>query len=96
MQKMEVYEDPAFTADYPEANPFRLELTTHGGVRHVAEMRYGKGHPKNPMSDSEIEAKFRRLAGPFLTPGQIDASLDRLWHIEEVTELRELMGLFVV
>lgn len=96
MQKIEVHEDPECTADYPDANRFKIEVTTKSGTRHFAEVRYAKGHPKNPMSDSEVEAKFRRLAEPVLTPKQINAILDRLWHLEEVVDLRELLSLFVV
>lgn len=96
MQKIEVYEDPECTADYPDANRFKIELTTKLGVRYFAEMRYGKGHPKNPMSDSEIETKFRRLAEPVLIPRQIDNILDRLWRLDEVVDLQELLGGFLV
>lgn len=96
MQKIEVHEDPECTAAYPDANPFKIELTTKPSVRYFAEIRYGKGHPKNPMSDSEVEAKFRRLAEPVLISKKIDSILDRLWHLEEVVDLREVLGLFVV
>ena len=94
MQKIEVHADKELDKLYPEANPFRIEVITRSGERHHGEIDYGKGHPKNPMSDQEIEAKFRRLAEPIMKPSQMDKILDRLWHFEEVRDLRELFALF--
>ena len=94
MQKIEVREKEEYTRAFPEATCFRIELITKSGEKHVREIRYGKGHPKNPMSDQEIEAKFRRLAEPVLGPGQANKILDRLWHLEEVRDLREILNLF--
>ncbi len=91
MQKIEVRENPEFTRAYPEANCFRIELITRSGQRHVREIRYAKGHPKDPLSDAEIAAKFRRLAAPVMAQVQIDSVLERLWHLEEAGSVRELM-----
>jgi 2-methylcitrate dehydratase len=94
MQKIEVREKEEYTRAFPEATCFRIELITKSGEKHVREIRYGKGHPKNPMSDQEIEAKFRRLAEPVLGPGQVNMILNRLWHLEEVRDLQEILNLF--
>ena len=37
--------------------------------------------------------KFRSLARDLLTPAQTDALLDRLWHLEEVTDIGEVIRL---
>ena len=95
MQKIEVRLDDEYTRAYPEAYPCRIEVTTRSGNRHVRETQYAKGQPKNPMSDKEIEEKFRRLAEPVLEPGQTSQILERLWHLDEVRDLGELLTLFV-
>ncbi len=94
MQKIEVYRNEECTRAYPEANCCRLELTTRSGETLVRENRYAKGHPKNPMTDQEIEAKFYRLVEPVMGKTRIIPALDRLWHLEEVTDLRELIAMF--
>ncbi len=96
MQKIEVREREEHTRAFPESTCFRIELITKSGEKHVKEIRYGKGHPKNPMSDQEIEAKFRRLVEPTLGPKRANQILDRLWHLEEVRDLREMLSLFEV
>jgi 2-methylcitrate dehydratase len=78
---------------YPETNGFRLELTTCSGKKMVKEILYAKGHPQNPMTDKEIEAKFRRLAGPVMGAQHIGPALDRLWHLEEIEDLHQAISL---
>jgi 2-methylcitrate dehydratase len=94
MQKIEVRSNEECTRAYPEASCFRIELTTRSGERHVRDVRYGKGHPKNPMTDQEIESKFRRLSEPLLESKRMDMILDRLWNMERLSSVRELLGLF--
>jgi 2-methylcitrate dehydratase PrpD len=50
---------PEFSRRYPDEMNCRLEVTTGSGSTHVAQSVYPKGFPQNPMSDADIEAKFR-------------------------------------
>ena len=45
------------------------------------------------MSDAEVEAKFRGLAADLLTPSQTDTLLERLWHLEQVEDIGEVLRL---
>ena len=45
------------------------------------------------MGDQEIEAKFRTLAQDLLTPAQTNALLDRLWHLEQVEDIGQVIRL---
>ena len=96
MQKIEVRRNEEYTKAFPEANCFRIEVVTRSGERHVREIRYAKGHPKNPVTDDEIEAKFRKLAQPVLKPSRIDQLLERLWHLEQERDLGDVLRLFEV
>ena len=64
--------DPKFQALYPRKMPTRVEIETVTGEKHQAEIFGAKGHFENPMSASEIEAKFRKLTSGILPAGQID------------------------
>lgn len=96
MRRIEVRTNVEYTRAYPEANCFRIEVITRSGERHIRETRYARGHSSNPMTDLEIEAKFQKLAEPMLGPRRVNQILDRLWHVEEVQNLRELLALFEV
>ena len=77
----------------PEAMLCQLDVVTKAGDRYSAEVPYHRGHYKNPMSDSEVEEKFRSLAQDLLSPGQTDALLDKLWNLEQVEDIGEVLRL---
>ena len=77
----------------PEAMLCQLDVLTRSGEKYSAEVPYHKGHYKNPMSDAEVEAKFRSLAQDLLTPSQLDTLLDKLWNLEQVDDIGEILRL---
>ena len=79
----------------PEAMLCKLKLVTRSGATHTAVVDYHKGHYKNPMSDAEVEAKFRGLAQNVLKPAQTDRLLETLWKIEDVADAGEIVQLTV-
>jgi len=79
----------------PEAMLCRLTLVTTTGARHEARVEYHRGHWKNPMSDAEVEAKFRKLALHVLPPAQVDRLLSRLWSLERASDAGEILRLTV-
>jgi len=80
----------------PEAMLCDVEVVTKSGKRYSSEVAYHKGHYKNPMSDSEVETKFRSLTHDLLSPGQTDRLLERLWRLEAVKDVGEIMRMTVV
>ena len=79
----------------PEAMRCIMKLVTTSGAVHAAVVDYHKGHYKNPMSDAEVEAKFRGLARNVLKSAQTDRLLDALWKIEDVADAGEIVRLTV-
>ena len=75
----------------PEAMLCRLEVVTGAGQRYSAEVAYHKGHYKDPLDDSEVEAKFRSLCDGRLTPARTSALLERLWNLDKVEEMEEVL-----
>jgi 2-methylcitrate dehydratase len=75
----------------PEAMLCYLDVVTKSGQKYSAEVPYHKGHYRNPMSDAEVEEKFRSLAKDLLSPDQTDALLEMLWHLEEVEHIGEVI-----
>jgi 2-methylcitrate dehydratase len=77
----------------PEAMLCKLTLVTVSGARHVATVEYHKGHWRNPMSDSEVEAKFRPLSRKVLSGERCDRLLEALWKLEELPLAGEIIRL---
>jgi len=53
-----------------------------------------KGHPKNPMSDKEVEQKFRNLSRGVLSSVKVDEILDQIWNLERVKDLGKFVEMF--
>ncbi|HEU0021182.1 MAG TPA: MmgE/PrpD family protein [Dehalococcoidia bacterium] len=96
LNKMTIEENAEFTARYPSEYNCRIEVTTNSGDQKVAATSYPKGHRNNPLSDTEVSAKFRRLATPTLTSQQCDEALDLLWSLDNLTSLDDVFDALVV
>jgi 2-methylcitrate dehydratase len=75
----------------PEMNPCDLEIVLKSGERRTIRVEYHRGHWKNPMTDAELEEKFRGLARRQLPAAQTDNLLRRLWALERLPQAGELV-----
>lgn len=80
----------------PEAMLCEVTIVTRSGKRVSAEVAYHKGHYNNPLTDAEVEAKFRSLTGELLSPNQIDRLLGRLSDLENVKDIGEMLRFTVI
>ena len=96
IQKISVTRNKELRAQYPEASPNDVRIELRSGKVLQKQVTYGRGHPKNPMTDREVEAKFLNLAHPILAEQRMKQVLEKMWHLEDVTELSSLLSLFNV
>ncbi|MDE2838342.1 MAG: hypothetical protein OXL97_12690 [Chloroflexota bacterium] len=82
IERVEVAEDPAMTALFPQAQAARIEAAA-GGETYVVEIENAKGNAANPLSDEEVEAKFRSLTEGAISVEQADSLLSQLWALED-------------
>jgi len=94
LERTTMRENPAFTKAHPDEWRCRIELTGRGGRKRAAEALHFKGHAKRPLSDEEIEQKFKGLARKVLPRGRIDGILKKAWALEELADVGELLALF--
>ncbi|OWT60243.1 MmgE/PrpD family protein [Candidimonas nitroreducens] len=66
MAKIELHADPALTAAFPAGRGARVRIETASGAEHEQLFPYRKGDPQCPLSDAELEAKYRELVAPVL------------------------------
>ena len=74
-----------------EINLCDLDVILRSGERKSVRIEYHRGHWKNPMSDGEIEKKFRSLVADMLPTTRVNALLEQLWRLEELTEVGTLL-----
>ena len=96
IKKLTVVEEPEFTRRYPAESCTRIEVTTTDGRRVAAETSHPKGHYRNPLTDGEIEAKFRGLASGALGAEACDRVLTELWDLENSATLDKLFESLVI
>jgi 2-methylcitrate dehydratase len=95
MAKMTIEEDADFTQAFPDKLNCWMEVTSTSGQHFTAETAYPKGHRQNPLSDAELEAKFRHLATGTLPEPQCRAALAQLWSLDQAPNLRQLLDSLV-
>jgi 2-methylcitrate dehydratase len=96
VSRITVRHDLALDADYPAGIPNRITLRLREGRVLTEQNTFPRGHARNPMSDEEVEAKFRRLTEWALSPARQDEVLRFLWNLEAQASLQPLMELLAL
>jgi 2-methylcitrate dehydratase PrpD len=88
-RKVELHLDEEIDAEFPHKRMARITLETHDGrvLEHFQPTR--KGDPELPLSDADISAKFRELAGPVMVD-YAEALLEACWSLESCGSVRDL------
>jgi 2-methylcitrate dehydratase len=94
VSRVEVRPDAALSDRYPQSTPNRVTVTTRSGESVSREVEFPRGHCGNPMTDDEVEEKFRRLAEREMPLRRQAEVLRRLWSLEAEADLGSLMALF--
>jgi 2-methylcitrate dehydratase len=68
-----------------------LEVVLKSGQRKSVRVEYHRGHWRNPMTDVEMEEKFRSLTRKHLPAERIDALLRQLWTLEDMSKAGTLV-----
>ncbi len=93
MQKVRVVPAPEFAGLYPQAMPSRVTVKTKRGKVYCRQVDHPLGHPQRPLSDREIEQKFRRLIAGKMRPSQVEQVLETVWGLERIAEINDVMPL---
>lgn len=96
LARTEVVSVPELTALYPEKFPARVTVTLRNGRRLTAMRLFPKGDPQEPLSASEIEAKFLQNASARLTRAQAIELAKCILNLPEDKDLSRLNGLIAL
>ncbi len=90
--KVSVEADPALEG---YISPGIVEIIMKSGAKYAREILQPKGHPLNPMTDADLEAKFRTMAKAFMDERQMDQILKTIYDLENTSDIGALMKLLV-
>ncbi len=82
--RVRLHRDADCNAGYPKGIPNRLTVTLKDGRTLVKEVVYPRGHAGNPMTDAEVETKFRRSVEPLYGRERADRILAACWALENL------------
>jgi 2-methylcitrate dehydratase len=92
--KAKVHRDAALSARYPKGIPNRVTVSLADGRKLTKEVEFPRGHARNPMTDEEVERKFRQLVEPRYGKDRAGRILRICWQLEKVKTNGELIQLF--
>jgi len=90
--RIELSVDPSL----PSHTACTVVLRLKDGRSYTERVDYATGTPERPMTDEQVEAKFRSLAGEVLPREQMDRAVQTLWELDRVPEAADLMPLLCV
>jgi 2-methylcitrate dehydratase len=91
--KIKIHRDTELNARYPYGIPNRLVVTLDDGRTLENKVEFPRGHARNPMSDAEVEKKFRTLVEPRLGKAKADKILATCWDLEKLKSAGDLIAL---
>src|SRR5947208_4881237 len=96
LKKITVVEDKALSSMYPEAVANRVTVKLSSGKVVSKQVNYHKGHPKNPMSDQDVEEKFHRLTRKILDKNHARRILDAAWNLERAKDISKVVSMMTL
>ncbi|HEX7021804.1 MAG TPA: MmgE/PrpD family protein [Trueperaceae bacterium] len=91
LSKLRVTPDASLDAGgHPQ--PSRVTIQLAGGTTVEKWVRFPKGHPENPLSNPDLQAKFRLLAGPVVGEERTERLLGLLEQLESTQDIEPVFA----
>jgi len=90
-RRVELQEDPSFTARYPAEQPVSIRAVMHDGSTFEGHCTLTKGEPTRPHTAAELRGKFFELGEAVWTRPATQALFDGLMHLEKIDDFRAFM-----
>ena len=84
LAKVEVVADPELSKGYPNQRAAQVDVELNDGRKFAHFQPYRKGDPELPLTDNELNDKFRELAMPVIGDALSRRLLDELWSLEKL------------
>lgn len=90
-QKVKISRRADLTAEFPAKLPVRVTIRCRNGASVGASAQYPRGHAMNPLSDAELETKFRATYEPWRGAAAASAALELLWSTERLANVEGIV-----
>ena len=91
MKKVIVKESRALTRIYPGSISNRVTVKLDDGKMLTQQFDHPRGHPSNPMTEEEIEEKFRSLTKGILKERQVEKVIEAVRKIDKQGDVASLL-----
>lgn len=96
LARTEVIADAELNTRYPAEFPARVTITMEDGTAFSETVLLPKGDPGNPLTDAELETKYRDNCATALSPAATDALRDAIMAIPAAASLDALSALLTL
>ncbi len=72
-----------------------VEVTMQNGSRYTKHVEHAVGNIERPMTDAQLEEKFRDLASRVIARGRVEQIIRKCWAFEQLADCRELVELAI-
>lgn len=93
LPKIKVVADPEIDGLFPKLKRARVTISTKDGLVDTHQTDYAKGAPEDPLSDDELEAKFKANLEGHVTPERMDQILRATWDLENEVSVANYVSL---
>jgi 2-methylcitrate dehydratase len=96
LQKIEVVADPDFERQFPAKKCSGVAITTTDGRTVEKEVDFPRGYPQNPMTNADLEEKFRALTSEVLDKPSQDRVIEAVADLDCAPNLNEFLAAMTV
>lgn len=82
---------PRLNSLYPKSMGGGIEVRLRDGRTLEKFVIYPPGHPRNRLSDEQVEAKFMRYAANVLRSDEVDALIESVWNFDRIPDVSQFM-----
>jgi 2-methylcitrate dehydratase len=93
LPKIKVVADPEIDGLFPQLKRARVTIRTNDGLVDTHQTDYAKGAPEDPLTDNELEAKFKANLEGHVTPERMDQVLRATWDLENEVSVANYVSL---
>jgi len=85
-----------FEKMFPAKQPSRVRIRLQDGREFSAQLDYPKGDPREPMTETDLDNKFRGLCTGLLNSERQEQIKKAIWELEEFTQISNFMDVLKV
>ena len=70
-----------------------VTITLRSGQEHSRRVEHATGAPENPLTDDQLNEKFRALVGDVFPAEQVEGMLSTLWGLDQAPDVADVIAL---